>query len=253
MKTKPPADLPALMPKSPNGDGMTALVLALLGVMIASTLWGIPLAIVLGLAATVYGVIGRGRVKRGETDERLPALIGLIVGATVAVVSLGFTAWFIYGLSHAYDSDPRQELASRGGVYEAPLGPDETARYRDGLTVTVGQARHVPNLPGDCDLRKGEETYAFTVTYVNAQKKPVDLAWNGIHDDEKLLPSGNPPHGPMSPEWDRTHPWFPDSLAPHQTVTVTMYANVVPGSTALEFTCSPTAYRDDAHWLLPLR
>lgn len=252
MKTKPLPDLPDLMPKQPNGVGMTSLVLAVLAVLASLTLIGIPFAILIGLAAAICGLIGRGKVKRGETDEGGPALAGLIVGTTATVVCLGLTAWFINGLSHL--DDRPQDLVSKGAKYGGtPLGPGGTARYRDGVKVTVGKARRVPNLPGDVALVRGELTYEYTVTYVNDQKKSVRLAWNGIDMERKILPGDLTPTGPMSPTFDRANPWFPKELAPHQKVTVKLHVNVPPGSTALDFTASPTDYRDDAHWLLPLR
>ncbi|MGK5548185.1 hypothetical protein ACSNOH_26160 [Streptomyces sp. URMC 127] len=250
MKTKPPPDLPDLTPKRPNGIGMTALGLAVMAVLTAGTLWGIPLAIPLGLAATVCGAIGWRRVKQDKADERVPALIGISLGATVTAACLGLTIWFIDGLSHL-DERP-EDLVSRGGKYETPLNPGGTARYRDGVRVTVSKARRVPNLPGDVALVKGEMTYEFAVTYVNDQGKPVKLAWNGIRSEQKLMPGSLTPTGPMSPKWDSQHPWFPKELAPHEKVTVKMHTNAPPDATTLDFTCAPTDYRDEAHWLLPL-
>ncbi|MEU1312899.1 DUF4190 domain-containing protein [Streptomyces cinnamoneus] len=253
MTTKPRPDrLPDLMPKQPNGVGMASLALAVLAVLASLTLIGIPFAILIGLAAAICGLIGRGRVKRGETNEGGPALAGLIVGTTAAVVCLGLTAWFINGLSHIHDRP--EDLVSRGAKYGGtPLAAGQTARYRDGMKVTVGKARRVPNLPGDLVLGKGELTYEFAVTYVNDQKKTVQLAGNGIDMEKKVLPGNLTPTGPISPEAARKNPWFPEKLAPHQKVTVKMHVNVPPGSTDLDFTCSPTDYRDDAHWVLSLR
>lgn len=252
MKTKPlPDHLPDLTPKPPNGFGTAALVLATLAVIVAITLVGIPVSILLGLAAAICGAIGRRKVKRGETDSGGPALIGLVLGAITAAVCLGLTVWFFNAMSHLHDRP--EDLVSKGGKYDAPLRPGEKARYRDGLKVSVGKARRVPNLPGDVALVKGELTYEFTVTYFNDQKKSVRLAWNGIDSEKKILPGEMTPTGPMSPQEDRKNPWFPDKLEPHQKVEVKMHVNVPPGSTALDFTCSPTDYRDDAHWLLPLR
>ncbi len=238
------------VPKRSNGAGTAALSLAVSAVVIAATVWGIPLAVPLGLAAAVCGGIGWRKARRGA-EGRVRAIVGLVLGGTTAAVCLGVSVWFIHGLSHAYDRPG--ELVSQGGVYETPLSPGATARYRDGVRVTVGKARRVPNLPGDVALGKGEVTYEFTVTYVNDRKSPLALAGNGIRTEEKIMPGALLPSGPMSPEWDRDHPWFPKELGPHEKVAVKMHVNAPPGSTALDFTCSPTDYRDDAHWLLPLR
>ncbi|MEU4210395.1 hypothetical protein AB0F13_10445 [Streptomyces sp. NPDC026206] len=252
MKTKPrPDHLPDLMPKQPNGVGAAALALGVLAVAATGTYVGILFAVPIGLVATVCGFVGRAKVKRGEATSSTAAVAGLALGATTALVSLGLIVWFCVSLSAAYDRP--EDLVSGGGKYETPLHPDGTARYRDGVKVTVGKAHRVPNLPGDVALAKGELTYEFTVTYVNDQDKALELAWNGIRSEKKILPGGMTPFGPISPTEDRKNPWFPDRLAPHQKVKVKMHVNVPPGSTGLDFTASPTDYRDDAHWLLPLR
>ncbi|MEU7136876.1 hypothetical protein [Streptomyces sp. NPDC046261] len=252
MKTKPLPDLPDLMPKQPNGAGTAALVLAVLAAVVAAATYvGVLFAVPLGLAATVCGMVGRAKARRGEATSSTAAVAGLALGATTALVSLGLIVWFCVSLSSAYDRP--EDLVSSGAKYGGtPLGPGETARYRDGVKVTVGKARRVPNLPGDVALVKGELTYEYAVTYVNDQKKPLKLAWNGIDSEKKILPGNLTPTGPMSPKADRENPWFPDQLAPHQKVTVKLHVNVPPGSTALDFTASPTDYRDDAHWVLPL-
>ncbi|MFF4219793.1 hypothetical protein [Streptomyces nondiastaticus] len=247
MKTKPPPEplpgLPDPAPERPNGVGMAALVLAVMAVLAAGTVWGIPLAVPLGLAATVCGAIGWTRVKQDRADERAPALIGLSLGATATAVCLGLTLWFVDGLSHL-DERP-EDLVSRGGKYETPLDPGGTARYRDGIRVTVSKARRVPNHPGDATLAKGEVTYEFTVTYVNDQGKAVSLASSGIRSEQKFKPDGLTSTGPTSPE-------FPKELAPHQKVAAKMHTTAPPEATALDFSCTPTDYRAEAHWLLPL-
>ncbi|MEU5049851.1 DUF4190 domain-containing protein [Streptomyces sp. NPDC021096] len=248
--TKPLPDLPGLMPKQPNGVGMAALMLAVLAVAATTTYVGVLFAVPIGLVATVCGFVGRAKAKRGEATSSTTAVTGLALGAATALVSLGAIVWFCVSLSHAYDRPG--ELVSPGGKYEAPLKPGGTARYRDGMKVTVSKARRVPSLPGDVALRKGELTYEYTVTYVNDQDKALELTWNGIRTEKKILPGGMTPFGPMSPTADRKNPWFPDRLAPHQKVKVKMHVNVPPGSESLDFTASPTDYRDDAHWLLPL-
>ncbi|RLU82536.1 hypothetical protein CTZ27_29865 [Streptomyces griseocarneus] len=254
MTTKPLPDLPDLMAKPRNGIGLVALVLAVMAVMAAGTVVGVPLAILLGLAAVVCGVKGRGKARRGETDDGISALVGLVVGAATAAVCFGLVVWVVHGLNEAFREDQSQpdDLVSAGGRYEAPLGPGETARYRNGLKMSLSAPHRIPNVPGDLFLEKGDLTYVYTVTYVNDQKGAVDLVWNGIKCDEKITPGGLASRGPMSPDWDKTHTWFPDRLEPHQTVSVQIPINVPPGSTTAELTCRPMAYGDDAHWLLPL-
>lgn len=72
-----------------NGLGIAALVLGLLAVVTSFTLVG---GIVLGLAAIVLGVLGRGRAKRGEADNGGMAIAGVVLGAIGLLLSAAFIA-----------------------------------------------------------------------------------------------------------------------------------------------------------------
>ncbi|MFB6821753.1 DUF4190 domain-containing protein [Streptomyces virginiae] len=78
-----------------NGFGVTALVLGILAVVGCITSF---FALALGIAAVVFGVLGRGKARRGEADNGGMALAGIILGAIgivlgavmVAIVFAGF-------------------------------------------------------------------------------------------------------------------------------------------------------------------
>ena len=72
-----------------NGLGIAALVLGLLAVVTSFTLVG---GIVLGLAAIVLGVLGRGRAKRGEADNGGMAIAGIVLGVIGVLLSAAFIA-----------------------------------------------------------------------------------------------------------------------------------------------------------------
>jgi hypothetical protein len=66
-----------------NGAGRAALicgVLALLCTIGFFLLVTVPVAIILGLAAIVLGILGRGRVRRGIATNRGSATIGIVTG-----------------------------------------------------------------------------------------------------------------------------------------------------------------------------
>jgi hypothetical protein len=69
-----------------NGMGITAMVL---GIVAAAgfCLW--PVAIVLGVLAVIFGVIGRGKASRGEAGNPGQALAGIICGAAGTVLGIG--------------------------------------------------------------------------------------------------------------------------------------------------------------------
>jgi hypothetical protein len=66
-----------------NGAGRAALVCGLLALVCAIgffLLLTIPVAIVLGLAGIVLGILGRGRVRRGLATNRGSATLGIVTG-----------------------------------------------------------------------------------------------------------------------------------------------------------------------------
>ncbi|CAM5596077.1 hypothetical protein SAVIM338S_05317 [Streptomyces avidinii] len=91
-------------PKS-NGFGITALVLGIIAVI---SCYG---GILFGIPAVIFGVLGRGKAKRGEADNDGMALAGIITGAVGIVVSCLFIAVAVFavmfdeGPGSDYDSD----------------------------------------------------------------------------------------------------------------------------------------------------
>ncbi|MGV9451337.1 DUF4190 domain-containing protein [Streptomyces sp. NPDC003635] len=74
-------------PMPSNGMGTAALVLGIISAAVFC-LW--PVAIVLGVLALIFGLLGRGKVRRGEATNDGQALAGAICGA--AGIVLGFAA-----------------------------------------------------------------------------------------------------------------------------------------------------------------
>ena len=81
---------PATPPR--NGLGVAALVLAVIALIGSCSVAG---GILLGTAAVILGILGRGRAKRGEADNGGVALTGIILGFVAIVVSLAFIALWV--------------------------------------------------------------------------------------------------------------------------------------------------------------
>lgn len=81
----PPGDGP---PVPRNGLGTAALVLGIVGLAFTLVVFFFPfIGLVLGIAAVVLGVRGRGRARRQEATNGGAALAGIITGAIAVVLS----------------------------------------------------------------------------------------------------------------------------------------------------------------------
>ncbi|GLZ54107.1 DUF4190 domain-containing protein [Actinomycetospora sp. NBRC 106378] len=90
-------------PKPKNGMGVAALVFGILALLL---IW-LPVAgLILGLLAIIFGVIGRGRVRKQQATNGGVALTGLILGVltfllnlllTIAVLLFGFAFFGLGG------------------------------------------------------------------------------------------------------------------------------------------------------------
>jgi hypothetical protein len=71
-----------------NGMGTAALVLGIVGLVLLITIVLSPLAVPVGIAAVVVGILGRSRARRGEATNQGSATAGIVMGA-LAVVAAG--------------------------------------------------------------------------------------------------------------------------------------------------------------------
>ncbi|THA86025.1 hypothetical protein [Streptomyces sp. A0592] len=99
---------------------------------------------------------------------------GCAIAVLVLLVLAALGAWALAELEKGLDGYGQLEQSGPSGSVADPLGPGATARYEDGLKVTVGRPR--PESDG---------TYSLTVTYEN-------------DTDEELRPGGESPAGAVS-------------------------------------------------------
>jgi membrane-bound ClpP family serine protease len=81
-----PSTQPYLV-KPHNGAGVAALVLGLLGLVLALLVLPAPLGALLGLLAVICGIIGISRASHAEATNRGQAVTGLITG--ILALALG--------------------------------------------------------------------------------------------------------------------------------------------------------------------
>ncbi|MGP9018249.1 DUF4190 domain-containing protein [Streptomyces sp. BR1] len=84
-----------------NGFGTTAMVLGILSIVLFC-LWG--LGIILGILALIFGFLGRGRAKRGQSTNGGQSLAGIILGAVGIAVSAVFLGLVIWAVTHHDDT-----------------------------------------------------------------------------------------------------------------------------------------------------
>ncbi|MBT2446949.1 DUF4190 domain-containing protein [Streptomyces sp. ISL-43] len=102
------AGYPPYRPMS-NGFGVTALVLGIIAVV------SCYLGLLFGIPAVIFGVLGRGKAKRGEADNGGMALAGIITGSVGIVISCVFIAFVVVGvLLGDPDSGPDSEFEYSG-------------------------------------------------------------------------------------------------------------------------------------------
>ncbi|MFH9618068.1 DUF4190 domain-containing protein [Streptomyces pratensis] len=92
-------------PAPANGLGIAAMVLGIIAV-VGFCMWGF--GIILGILALIFGIIGRGRAKRGEATNAGMALAGIILGSVSIVISaifLGFLIWAVANDESGSDYD----------------------------------------------------------------------------------------------------------------------------------------------------
>jgi hypothetical protein len=95
-----------------NGPGTAALVLGILAIVLS---WTVVAGIVLGILAVVFGFVGRGRVKRGEADNRRPTNAGIITGVVGILLAGGLIALGVSILNSPAGKNLQQCLKTANG------------------------------------------------------------------------------------------------------------------------------------------
>lgn len=164
---------PPVAPAPRNGFGITALVLAIIGVLFGLIPLTGFLALILGLLAVLFGLLGLGRVRRREANNRGLTIAGTVLG--VIAVALGiFGMITVFGAVEQLGRDlqgvppvvqPAQPGAAPiGGAEPAPGGTTAAAGDR----VTVGDLTLVVEPLEDAELPFGGGSAACsTVSYEN--------------------------------------------------------------------------------------
>jgi len=119
-----------------NGFGVTALVLGLVGAVLALTCLGAFLGLPVGIAALVFGIIGLRTVKRGEATNRSHAMAGVILGGVAVVVSGALIVLIVGSVEDGWFHRKDVRTSDRG-TYGASISRGEDAPYDDSRGAAV--------------------------------------------------------------------------------------------------------------------
>ncbi|MEU0404906.1 DUF4190 domain-containing protein [Streptomyces sp. NPDC006197] len=164
-----------------NGLGTAALILGIIGTVSGFMPFLFWLAGILGVIALILGLVGKGRVKRGEANNKGVALTGAILGLASLVLSVVGMVVVFTAVSDAVeeidktikDSAPKDPAAKN-------LADGDSSVYDDDLKVTVSDPK--PYSPGEFAVghTEGNKAYQVTVVIENGGKKKFDAAGVGL-------------------------------------------------------------------------
>ncbi|MFD9033700.1 DUF4190 domain-containing protein [Streptomyces sp. NPDC059567] len=162
-----------------NGLGTAALILGIIGTLSGLIPLFFWLAGILGVIALILGLVGRGRVKRGEANNKGATTTGAILGLAALILSVVGAVITFTAVSDAVDEIDKsiKESAPKdpsGGKAAKSLAAGDTSVYED-IKVSVSEAK--PYKPSEfTDLTEGNKAYQVTVVIENGGKEKFDAA-----------------------------------------------------------------------------
>ncbi|MFF0288327.1 DUF4190 domain-containing protein [Streptomyces sp. NPDC005262] len=193
-----PAQTPGLRPAR-NGLGISALILGIIGAVSGLIPFLFWLAGILGVIALILGLVGRGRVKRGEATNKGATTFGAVLGLIALILSVVGAVITFKAVGDAVDDLDRavSDTTATAGAKAGDAGsgknkgkdsgsekPDagkaldagDSAVYDDDLTVTVGDATSYTPDSFAAGHTKGNKAYRIAVVIENAGKEKFDSA-----------------------------------------------------------------------------
>lgn len=227
-----------------NGFGVTALVLGIIGALSGIPMVMFWLAGPLGLLALIFGVMGLKRVKKGQATNKGMAITGTILGVLailLAITGLVLTLWVF--------SEAKNEIEQQtGNNVTEDLGAGESAKYNNGLQVTVSKPSPYtvdPNtvIGGHTD---GNKAYKVTITLKNTGTEVFEqplMTTKARANGKEAQEVDDDKHGIL-------HHDFGDSIAPDASASVDMVFDAPPTAKELDITITPDLFLDSANWNL---
>lgn len=233
-------------PAPRNGYGLTALVLGIVGAVLSVMCFFAVLGVPLGIAAIVFGIVGRRIAKRGESTNPGQALAGLILGIVATVLSAGMLVTLGLSMNSGWLDEGDGMRKPDQGSYGSPLSVGETAKYDGGLQVTVADVRDPGPVPNATSAEGGDSAVKFTVTLKNTggDSENLDYADVSAYAD----PAGDNPLKDISGQ-----DGFSGQLAPGAERSLDFTVVIPDADTeSVEVDVSPGDAYDYAYWDVPV-
>ncbi|GGV48312.1 hypothetical protein GCM10010495_77650 [Kitasatospora herbaricolor] len=201
-----PAPAPALWPPYPgpgpvprNGLGVAAMVLGIVGMVLALTLVLFWFAWLLALVAVVLGVLGLRLCRRGAANNRGAAMAGVILGVLALLVSSGVGTFMGVSVYRSVQADRAEQQRRAADEKARQLTFGQTYTTADGLKITVAKPEtRAPRL-NVLPTESGVQAVRVVVTVVNTTAEPRTihpgmLYLKGPHGDAEDLYEGPGSH-----------------------------------------------------------
>ena len=239
-----------------NGLGVAALILGIIG-----ALSGIPMILFwlagpLGVLALIFGLVGLSRAKKGQATNKGVAVTGTILGALAIVLAVVGVIVTVLAVNKAVDEVHQQVEQSSGqpkngsGQSAKDLGPGETAKYNNGVQVSVSKAAPYTVDPNTVvsGHTQGNKAYKLTVTVKNTGSKAFD---------KPLVQTKARANGKEAEEVDDDkhgilHHDFGNAISPGESASVEMVFDAPPTAKQLDVEVTPDFLLDAVSWKLAL-
>jgi len=239
-----------------NGLGVAALILGIIG-----ALSGIPMILFwlagpLGVLALIFGLVGLSRAKKGQATNKGVAVTGTILGALALVLAVVGVIVTVLAVNKAVDEVHQQVEQSSGqpkngsGQSAKDLGPGETAKYNNGVQVSVSKAAPYTVDPNTVvsGHTQGNKAYKLTVTVKNTGSKAFD---------KPLVQTKARANGKEAEEVDDDkhgilHHDFGNAISPGESASVEMVFDAPPTAKQLDVEVTPDFLLDAVSWKLAL-
>lgn len=233
------------LPVARNGMGVTALVLGIIGVLSGIPMITFWLAGPLGVLALIFGLVGRGRVKKGQATNKGVAITGTVLGVIAILVSITGLILTLWVFNEAKNEIEEQTGNNVTGV----LGADAPAEYNNGIEVAVSKPSVYTVDPATLvdGHTEGNKAYMVTITVKNNGDDvfdPVLMNTEARVDGKEVSEVNDDKHGLLH--------HLDGSIAPGASSSVEMVFDVPPAASGLDVTVTPDLLLDPATWNLKL-